>query len=89
MEPKGLLRGKAAIITGGEGSIGLATARAFVAEATGASTAQAAALFEQLIPLARHAAPEEVARAMLFLASEEASFITGMTLPVDGGRTIL
>ena len=32
MEPKGLLRGKAAIITGGEGSIGLATARAFAAE---------------------------------------------------------
>ena len=32
MEPKGLLRSKAAIITGGEGSIGLATARAFVAE---------------------------------------------------------
>ena len=32
MEPKGLLRGKAAIITGGEGSIGLATARAFVTE---------------------------------------------------------
>ena len=32
MEPEGLLRGKAAIITGGEGSIGLATGRAFVAE---------------------------------------------------------
>ena len=30
--PRGLLRGKAAIITGGEGSIGMATARAFVAE---------------------------------------------------------
>jgi NAD(P)-dependent dehydrogenase (short-subunit alcohol dehydrogenase family) len=32
MEPRGLLRGKAALITGGEGSIGMATARAFVAE---------------------------------------------------------
>jgi NAD(P)-dependent dehydrogenase (short-subunit alcohol dehydrogenase family) len=30
-DPEGLLRGKAAIITGGEGSIGLATARAFAA----------------------------------------------------------
>ena len=32
MDPRGLLRGKAVIITGGEGSIGMATARAFVAE---------------------------------------------------------
>jgi NAD(P)-dependent dehydrogenase (short-subunit alcohol dehydrogenase family) len=32
MESRGLLRGKAALITGGEGSIGLATARAYAAE---------------------------------------------------------
>ena len=32
MESRGLLRGKAALITGGEGSIGMATARAYVAE---------------------------------------------------------
>jgi FlaA1/EpsC-like NDP-sugar epimerase len=31
MEPRGLLRGKAALITGGEGSIGMATARATLA----------------------------------------------------------
>jgi NAD(P)-dependent dehydrogenase (short-subunit alcohol dehydrogenase family) len=30
-----------------------------------------------------------VARAMLFLASDEAAFITGVALPVDGGRAIL
>jgi len=39
-------------------------------------------------PLQRIAEPDEVARAVLFLASPEASYITGVTLPVDGGRTM-
>lgn len=38
-------------------------------------------------PLGRFARPEEIAQAVLFLASEEASFITGAVLPVDGGYT--
>jgi NAD(P)-dependent dehydrogenase (short-subunit alcohol dehydrogenase family) len=37
------------------------------------------------IPMARFGEPEEVAKAALFLASDDASFITGHTLPVDGG----
>jgi NAD(P)-dependent dehydrogenase (short-subunit alcohol dehydrogenase family) len=39
-------------------------------------------------PMGRLGRPEEVARAILFLASDEASFITGVALPVDGGRSI-
>jgi len=45
--------------------------------------------WSKVCPLGRAGQPEDVARAMLFLASDEASFITGMNLPVDGGRTIL
>ena len=39
-------------------------------------------------PIGRIGKPEEVAYAILFLASDEASFITGVTLPIDGGRSI-
>jgi len=37
-------------------------------------------------PLHRFGRPEEIARAALYLASDEASFVTGVALPVDGGR---
>ena len=40
-------------------------------------------------PLARIAAPSEVAEAVQFLASESSSFVTGETLVVDGGRSLL
>lgn len=42
-----------------------------------------------LHPLGRFARPEEIAAAVVFLASDEASFITGSSLFVDGGYTAL
>jgi len=45
--------------------------------------------WSKVCPLGRPGRPDDIAKAMLFLASDEASFITGVTLPVDGGRTIL
>ncbi len=41
--------------------------------------------FKQLIPVARFGNPEEVAEAVCFLASEKASYITGVVLNVNGG----
>jgi 3-oxoacyl-[acyl-carrier protein] reductase len=46
------------------------------------------AAFLSSIPLGRLCTPADVAGAMVFLASDEASFITGAVLEVDGGRTI-
>ena len=40
---------------------------------------------EKRIPLGRLAKPEDIANAALFLVSDEASYITGVSLPVDGG----
>ena len=38
------------------------------------------------IPLGRLGSPDEVAKPVLFLASDDSSFITGIELFVDGGR---
>ena len=43
------------------------------------------AAIERMHPIGRLGEPREVAQAILFLASDEASFITGAILPVDGG----
>jgi 3-oxoacyl-[acyl-carrier protein] reductase len=43
---------------------------------------------EDAIPLGRLGTPRDVANAVLFLASDEASYITGTTIIVDGGQTL-
>lgn len=44
--------------------------------------------FEGKIPLGRLAQPEEIAKVALFLVSDDAAYITGAVLPVDGGMSI-
>jgi Dehydrogenases with different specificities (related to short-chain alcohol dehydrogenases) len=44
--------------------------------------------FNEMIPLRRHGTAEEVARSVLYLASDQSSFVTGTTLMVDGGMSI-
>jgi len=46
------------------------------------------ARFIATIPLGRLSEPEDIAGAAVYLLSDEASFITGVCLPVDGGRTV-
>src|SRR5690625_3060574 len=49
------------------------------------SSSETLAQIEAMTPLQRIGEPEEVANAILFLASDEASFITGAELAIDGG----
>ncbi len=44
-------------------------------------------LFERLFPLLDAAQPEEIAAAAMYLASDDARYVTGIALPVDGGQT--
>lgn len=53
-----------------------------------ADTPEARARITAGIPLGRISTPADVAQAALYLASDAAAFITGVELPVDGGRTI-
>jgi NAD(P)-dependent dehydrogenase (short-subunit alcohol dehydrogenase family) len=55
---------------------------------TAATGHDGTAFFNDLIPLHRHATPQEIARSVLYLASDESSFTTGAMLMVDGGMSV-
>lgn len=57
------------------------------AEATGKTVDEVARQLESEIPIGRFAEPEEVAAAVAFLCSPAAAAISGINIPVDGGKT--
>ena len=94
----GTVDGKVCIVTGGAGSLGLASARLLLQEGArvmlvdigeerlSARTGQnGTELINRGIPLGRHARPEEIAKSVLFLASDQSSFSTGSVFMADGG----
>ncbi len=56
-----------------------------IAETKGITVAEAKAAWESEVPMARLAEPPELAALVTFLASERAGYITGTSIPVDGG----
>jgi 3alpha(or 20beta)-hydroxysteroid dehydrogenase len=56
-----------------------------VTEMTSTASADAVQTMKARIPLRRDGRPEEVSCVVVFLASDEASYVTGVMLPVDGG----
>jgi 3-oxoacyl-[acyl-carrier protein] reductase len=54
----------------------------------GPATPERLAAFMATIPLGRMSKASDIAAAAVYLASDEAEFLTGVVLPVDGGRTI-
>jgi NAD(P)-dependent dehydrogenase (short-subunit alcohol dehydrogenase family) len=69
------------------GSIANDFQRRVEASLTDVMQRDAGEFFDQIIPLGRHGRPEEVAQSVLYLASDQSSFVTGSLLMVDGGMS--
>jgi 3-oxoacyl-[acyl-carrier protein] reductase len=54
----------------------------------GEDTPEKRAAFKATVPLGRFSTTHDIGAAALFLASDEAGFLTGVVLEVDGGRCI-
>lgn len=59
----------------------------FLSGFKGEERAKMEEMFRSVSPLNRYSQPEEIARGVLYLASDDASFVTGIALPIDGGWT--
>jgi 3-oxoacyl-[acyl-carrier protein] reductase len=51
-------------------------------------SAEFIAMMQQAVPLGRLGTPQDVAATVSFLASDDAAYITGTTIVVDGGQTL-
>ena len=59
-----------------------------IAEASGTDKEAVFAKRSENVPMGRYGTSEEVANVVLFLCSEEASYVNGVSIDVDGGRAM-